>query len=506
LPRLVNQLTTRCRLAWSGVFFALLVSSRVISAQTAQTEFYSGTIGTSSVELAFLRQSSYGPYQPSQGTDSGLFGAIYWVESRGITWRGVPLKRLHGIVGTEIKNRIVLRELTSLDDGESVAAQMVARRSGTTLQGEWRETGSSRPVPFSLSLVRFPWFLSTPGGRFRAVLSERDSALVQVTASLHRAIREGMWSRAHLDARILCALSFVWGGGLGLRHVDRPDNCGWVLPTYRFANNLDLNHGEIGVGPWSGLTLEKEGRPEDAFVLYQQFCAKESTTACALMVDVASQVASAHSRPALLTSCARWRIGCAEYWGPDVVALADAARDGNLERAQQLLRFPLNVNAGSGKFLSPLLQAVLSKSLSIVRLLLEHGADPDFVPTATSSPLYYALESSDETFALLLLDYGATMKVCEECVMNAVEGKHLGALRRLLDLGVHPDTGMAPSGSPLSVAVDQGNLAAVKLLLAHGADPDLSSNYSEGSPLDHARVQRRTDMIQLLEEASKKRR
>jgi ankyrin repeat protein len=63
------------------------------------------------------------------------------------------------------------------------------------------------------------------------------------------------------------------------------------------------------------------------------------------------------------------------------------------------------VNVGSGKF-PVTVRAVLSKSLPIVRLLLEHGADPDFVPAQTSSPLSYALESSDETFALLLLDYG----------------------------------------------------------------------------------------------------
>lgn len=67
-----------------------------------------------------------------------------------------------------------------------------------------------------------------------------------------------------------------------------------------------------------------------------------------------------------------------------------------------------------------------------------------------------------------------------------------------------PDTGMVPAGSPLSVAVDEGNLAAVTLLLAHGADPDLSSNDSGGSPLDHARAQGRTDVIHLLEEASRK--
>ena len=503
---MVNQLTTRCRLAWSGAFLALLVTAPVVSAQTAQTEFYVGTIGTSSVEVAFLRQDAYGPHQPSQGTDSGLYGAIYWVEPRTVTWRGEPLKRLHGIVGTEVKTRIELRELTSLDDVDTVAARLVGQRSGTTLQGEWRETGSSRPVPFSLRAVRFPLSLRRPDGRTGAVLGERDGARVQVAASFHRALRKRLWHRAHVNARILCALSYVWSGGHGARHVDRPDHCGWVLPTHRLANQLDLDHDEIGVGPWSGLDLEQQGRPEDAFVLYEQFCAKQSVTACALMVDVAPRVAPARSRPALLASCATWRIGCAEYWGPEVVALADAARDGNLERARHLLRSPLNVNAGSGQFLSPLLQAVLSKSLPIVRVLLEHGADPDFVPAGTSSPLSYALEQPDETLALLLLDHGATMKSCEECIRNAVGGKHLRALQRLLDLGAHPDTGTAPAGSPLSVAVDQGNLAAVTLLLAYGADPDLSTNYSDGSPLDHARAQRRADMVHLLEEASKKKR
>ena len=147
---------------------------------------------------------------------------------------------------------------------------------------------------------------------------------------------------------------------------------------------------------------------------------------------------------------------------------------------------------------------MLSRSVPIVRLLLEHGADPDFVPEGTSSPLSYALGGADETLALLLLDHGATMKACEYCIRQAVGGKHLRALQRLLDLGVHPDTGIAPAGSALSVAVDEGNLAAVKLLLAHGADPDLSTKFSDGSPLDHARAQQRTDMVQLLEAASKK--
>ena len=77
---------------------------------------------------------------------------------------------------------------------------------------------------------------------------------------------------------------------------------------------------------------------------------------------------------------------------------------------------------------------------------------------------------------------------------------------RLLQLGVHPNSVMAPAGSPLTYAVDEGNLAAVKLLLAYAADPDLSSTHSEGSPLDHARVQRRTDMSRLLGEASKTKR
>jgi ankyrin repeat protein len=98
------------------------------------------------------------------------------------------------------------------------------------------------------------------------------------------------------------------------------------------------------------------------------------------------------------------------------------------------------------------------------------------------------------------------MTVCEGCILKAVDGQHLRALQRLLELGVPPDSGVVPGGSPLSFAVDQGNVAAVTLLLAYGADPDLSSSHSEGSPLDHARTQRRTDIIRLLEEASGKRR
>src|SRR5690349_13613367 len=99
-----------------GAACLLLVSASSASAQAAQTEFYAGAIGTSRVELAILSQDAHGPHRPSQGLTPELIGAIYWVEPQTISWRGEPLKRLHGIVGAERRTGIEWRELTSLDD------------------------------------------------------------------------------------------------------------------------------------------------------------------------------------------------------------------------------------------------------------------------------------------------------------------------------------------------------------------------------------------------------
>lgn len=64
-----------------------------------------------------------------------------------------------------------------------------------------------------------------------------------------------------------------------------------------------------------------------------------------------------------------------------------------------------------------------------------------------------------------------------------------------------PPVSIAPSGRARGTA-----RTAVAGLLAYGADPALSTNHSDGSPLDQARARQRTDIVQLLEDASRKKR
>lgn len=58
----------------------------------------------------------------------------------------------------------------------------------------------------------------------------------------------------------------------------------------------------------------------------------------------------------------------------------------------------------------PLYQAVKEKNNEMVELLLQHGADPDFVPNGCTPPIVKAVEIGDYESTMLLLDYGSKYK------------------------------------------------------------------------------------------------
>ena len=107
----------------------------------------------------------------------------------------------------------------------------------------------------------------------------------------------------------------------------------------------------------------------------------------------------------------------------------------------------------------PLVIAACNEHLEIVRLLLEHGADPDtpydvyggYHVAERGAPLLWACINNDYEMAKLLLEHGA----------NA-------------------DTVKDSSGNALDEAVQHGNEILIKLLLRHGAIPGYSGKVEPG--------------------------
>lgn len=167
------------------------------------------------------------------------------------------------------------------------------------------------------------------------------------------------------------------------------------------------------------------------------------------------------------------------------IQLAMAAHEGDAGKCRALLEAGAIPDAL--EHTCPLCDAAGGGFEETVRLLLEHGADPNR-PHIDATPLFSA----------------------------ALRG-HTGVVRALLDHGADPDRPggllLDDSGSPrsdplrffagarpLHGAACGGHTEAVRLLLERGADPSLTTD--EGAtPLDHARRNRQEPAAALLASA-----
>jgi len=162
-------------------------------------------------------------------------------------------------------------------------------------------------------------------------------------------------------------------------------------------------------------------------------------------------------------------------------ALLYAARQGCMECARALVKGGANVNLPDPDGITPLLMAVMSMHFDTARLLIESGANVDKWDWWGRSPLYAAVDvntiptggrpdrlSTDDTTSLdiirLLLERGANPDA------------RLRKFPPYRALG--PDRGgdgvLTTDATPLLRAAKGADLEAIKLLLAHGANPNQS--------------------------------
>jgi uncharacterized protein len=187
-----------------------------------------------------------------------------------------------------------------------------------------------------------------------------------------------------------------------------------------------------------------------------------------------------------------------------------AAAFGDAETVRSLLEAdPSLINRGQRRGLTPLHCAVLGGSQDVVALLLDRGAN---IHASGGGGDLQAIDfavwgehghSSSHDMAQLLVSRGATYDVAVAAALGdldsvrrmldnapsrisetrpsgrrplaaAIEFDHDDIARLLLERGGNPcwDEPGAPHGSTLHLAASKGNLAMVKMLLEHGADPD----------------------------------
>ena len=154
--------------------------------------------------------------------------------------------------------------------------------------------------------------------------------------------------------------------------------------------------------------------------------------------------------------------------------LMNAAALGSLETMRLLLDKGADINARNTGGATALMWAV--SDLAKVRLLVDRGADVNIVANGGRTALFLAAlsDGSAETVKLLLAK-GGNPRVVDSLKMTtlaaATFGNDIGTIRQFIEAGVDVNAADAVQGfTPLMNAAQNGNLEAVKLLLAKGAN------------------------------------
>jgi ankyrin repeat protein len=149
-----------------------------------------------------------------------------------------------------------------------------------------------------------------------------------------------------------------------------------------------------------------------------------------------------------------------------------------------------------------LLQALHDGDCDLIKLLLHHGANPNLVSTRygeTQTPLAIATTQQSTRFVKMLLDHGADVNgnsaKLGEPLAHAVSSDLQEIVRLLLAHGADPNG--SNSHRPLHLAVGRRDETMARLLLAHGADPN-GLNSHRGTALTVAAQSGNLDIVRLL--------
>jgi uncharacterized protein len=163
--------------------------------------------------------------------------------------------------------------------------------------------------------------------------------------------------------------------------------------------------------------------------------------------------------------------------GGQLTPLIYAARSNDVESVKILLAAGVDINQVSGYGWSPLLVATQNRYYKLGAYLLEHGADPNLPNKGGWTPLYLATDNRN-------IENG-------DYPVRKGDMDHLDFIKLLLDKGADVNARVKDSTETRTVFTNQwldengataflrasqsGDLALMKLLLAHGADPKIST-------------------------------
>ena len=161
-------------------------------------------------------------------------------------------------------------------------------------------------------------------------------------------------------------------------------------------------------------------------------------------------------------------------WTP----LMYAARDGGADAARALAKAGADVNATDPDGTTPLVLAIMNAHYDTANAILEAGADPNIADKAGMAALYAAVDMSSlgEVYGMPPRRVQDTLKPTDLISRLIASGAVVDArlTSPTLQRNHTPGDGQLGAGTtPLMRAAKNGDHAAIRLLLAAGADPTL---------------------------------
>jgi len=159
-----------------------------------------------------------------------------------------------------------------------------------------------------------------------------------------------------------------------------------------------------------------------------------------------------------------------EFMEPDE-ELLEAAAGGDVRKVRRLLELGIFIDTRDEyDERTPLHLSAYYGRVSVVRLLLEYGADVEATDSDGCTPLHLAAFKGHLSVVKLLLEYGADV--------DAIDND---------------------GGTPLHLAAANGHKDIVELLLERGADVNAKDNEGR-TPLDVAREEGHVEVARVIEE------
>lgn len=191
--------------------------------------------------------------------------------------------------------------------------------------------------------------------------------------------------------------------------------------------------------------------------------------------------------------------------------LHHAAQVGSVEGTVYILsRGSIDINEAQAKGYTPLMLAAGGGHFSVVRILLDKGAD---VSISADGSGYTALHVSAQHGHLvatkMLMEAGAALEATDGIgctpLYAAAHGGHREVMRALIEAGANPNSRMPDGETPLFGATFKGHVQSIRELLRAKADPSLAKTFQQHPqyvmrtvPLDNAAARGHSDVVHEL--------